>query len=549
MSEREIIIKNMSQLKKEIYGPNTLNEQERQVKLSLLNKYEIILSLINKEGQIPVSKRQEILEKRKELEKIDLKCTDESTVNIQGIHSLLEDFQGQYHDIIALYKGYSDKYKLEFLVYTKENSKGLIATPVININGHLTTFSPKKLTSNPKLMREITASFQKQFQNEIQSFNNVTSIPSIIGYLDDKQNMYVINNSSQTNKKQGEVSENLDKKDNSTTVENKPNNINENEQDKVEMNEPKNIPPITPITNNENMSSQTIPLSKSPITLSKKTQNIYYYKTKLPWYSKTENCTRNIFQYLKEKPTLCANVDCLYNNETSEIIISFSIPIEQLEFNEKYWSKGKDEWLTFLAQNFEQVDKDYLNNKYNPSLSIDDLKSRERLMFLTDLTLSNPSANIQEVSEQEKYRITSEIPLSELTTENTWPFIIDKDGYIIKITQKLSKYSFDFLKKGPDGINHIDDSQTNIDDDPFFIKTEIFNYIDKHIVKKDQDTIISSKSDNTNDSSNPIQDETIQALLEQNRLLLEQNKMLAEQIQLMQNMIMGQNKQDISNSK
>ena len=468
-SSRDKLIKSIEILKNSLYDENgNLREPnffsgglaERENKINTLNNYSTLLEEIDKNNRFLLENEKHIQDKRNKSYKIPL-AHKGIKKQINGIYSCIQNAEGNYEDAIVLYKGYSSEYKVEFIVYIKEKTKEVVAAPIISFDGNFIT----KSTNN----KQMVMAFQMQYMNQVDSFNDLESIPSVISCIDAPQNQNI------------------------------------NKFDKEETNQLKNTFSYT-ISNDNRM---------------------YYYKARLPWYNDTENCTRKLFKYLKEKPGLRANIEYMNNiNGEPEIILAFSVPMQELEVYNQSEFQSREDKLAFLSKYIgDQVDENYLNNKFKPEFNFEDFDTRDRLMFITDLDKSNPNAHIQGREEKEKYRIYSEIPLSELITESTWPFFVDKEGYIIKTSQKLAKYSFDFIRRDLHDIDSIEPSETNIDDDPFFVKKSIPNYIDKYIVHKDKNTT------EQNIPSNSVQNENekIRILLEQNKQLMEQNRLLDEQ--------------------
>lgn len=478
MDEKTIIIKKISQLRSELYGENknNLNEQEKLEKTELLNNYETILNEISKRNEISLNKKQSIESRRKNLSKANLDFNG-TKVEVTGIYSFIQDSNEQFYDSIVIYKGYSVEYNIDFLAYVRENDDKITVMKIINIYEYL--------VAQPITDKEMIGSLTVQCLNEMDKFKDFTTVPYIIGCMKEKKN----------NVEKQDIQQ---EKDQLNTVPN--NQGSEKNEEKIKM---------------------------------------YYYKTKLPWYD-NGNCIRNLFKYIKEKPELFINVDCLYSaKEKPEIVLSFSVPMYQLEFDEKYWTKSKRKWLKFLSQYIgEQVDENYLINKFNPDFIVNNFSTREKLMFIYDLNQTNPSAYVKESDENGKCRITCKIPLSELETEKTWLFFIDKDGYIVRSSQKLVKYSFNFFQKDFQEIDSIDLEQTNIDNDPFFNAEEIPNYVDECIVngkKIAEDKILTINNDNISSNNTSEEQNQFKAILEQNKILLQQNSLLVEQYQQLLN--------------
>lgn len=500
MDEKTVIIKKISQLRCELYGDNKNNLSEQE-------KLEKTKLLNNYEIILTeISKENNISLSKKQFIKIRRTQLSEATldchgskVKVKGIYSFIQDSDEQFYDSIVIYKGYSMEYNIDFLAYVKENTNTITIIKIINIYGYLIA---QPITDN-----EMIESLTVQCLDEMDNFKDFTTIPYIIGCIKEKE---------------------------------KKNDKQDTQQE----------------------SKQTIEISDSK-KIDKKIK-MYYYKTKLPWYD-NENCTRNLFKYIKEEPELFINVDCLHSmKEPTEIVLSFSVPMEQLGFDERYWTKGKEEWLNFLSQYIgEKVDENYLSNKFNPDFIVKNFSTKEKLMFIYDLNQTNPNAYVKETDENEKCRITSKIPLPELKTEKTWLFFIDRDGYIVRSSQKLSKYSFNFFQKDFQEIDSINLEQTDIDNDPFFNATEIPNYIDECIVNKkyiDEEKSLNSDSNSISSNNNSEEQNQIQMLLEikeklihQNSLLAKQNEMLLDELNLMkkqmQSMIEQQRAQNSSSTK
>lgn len=452
------------------------SEEDRQNKVNQLIQYKEKLRDL-KEGKqisidIPLLKVKDapndvkVLsnEKANKIYPFKIMIDPENSKVFNGVACQIQHLDGLFHDTVVLYKGFSEEFQTDFIVYV--DNRKLECSPIFEKSG--------SILKNLDATKEMQAIFFNQFKNQDPQKINLLGFPRIIRSIGVKQ--YETEN--QVNIEKVETSNIKSAQDKAEIS-----NI-KSAQDKVE------IPNIKSIQDKD---------------------GLYHYQvSSLP--------VEYIISLLKK-----ANPDLVITGKSIEnrmpgskiiSIISLSKPLEEINIPK----------LDILLDSDNPTEKrsmiSEIQNRLHPIMYEDFIKqykpqydfkpnSFKRVSvdhFIANLQKVNVGANIQLIydSEADAYKITSAKPLSEIIPVSnpkgdTWDYQnqygYDKEGYLLNQSQKLIEYECDGLnnchEKRPYYINRFivnpgknyTKGQGNVDfDEP--MTTEEYRKIIKYLVQE-----------------------------------------------------------------
>lgn len=411
------IIESMSILKSILYDENGarlsdnnyISEEEEQKSLNLLKDYEEKLKKLNdnepvysriiclKKKELPFQVIDDVTKKRSKRYQINIP----SKGILEGVYSYIQQLDGNYHDAVVLYKGFSEEYNTEFICYYDMSDKRILVSPVL--------IKDNKIIRSVCSSKEMSSAFGAQFFSTDFSIDELSTVPNIIGCLNAKQyEEYTVNVAIGGKKKSFSQEGTFFK-----------NSLNNNERTNL-------------------------------------SDSIYHYRAK---FSSEELYEKTIVELQKGNPSLLVygeRFGC-YNALGSKFkdnayVISLSSPINNINDPQNIFRRGNYSYFKSAVSILSNDDYDKLKKKHENILENHiDKSSIEN--FINYLIKNNPDVEISyEYDNQTKfYRLISSLPYSSISYKNTLQdddktcdmLKIDKNGYILLASLDVIEYKCD----------------------------------------------------------------------------------------------------------
>lgn len=450
------------------------SEKDKEDKISLLAQYKEALKNIYEGNMVndlslleikplPNSVLDLMQEKNKKTFEVSIK-TENDLVSYLGVSSQIQYPNGKFFDAIVIYRGYSEKYQKEFIIYTDSKKKSVNCTIIETKNNYI-------MNDIAEISEDMAMDFYNIFISANPNSIDLESFPPVIRCLGVEQ-LYKKKNTNRFSEiikgvdiiKERISKHNIDEQ-----------NINETPSEKEDPLKESEDEQLVKTDTTENMTEEKVNFQSI-----QDEDGMYRYKlSMLPSVSYLITLIKKANSDILVQGKIIENS---YPGSSEICILEMSKSVEEINIPEfeilSGYSNDKLNSTSEIMKRLSPIKEEQFMSKYHPTYETSLYNVPERFInyYIADLKEANKDANITVELDRKNslYKIVSDISLEKLKPvlnplgkdlKYEKQFGYDQNGYLFVQSQKLVTYK-------------VDDNNVCHEERPYYINENIMDIKD-----------------------------------------------------------------------